>query len=267
MIWTRKTSNRKTIEFIGIFNPNVLFMIITVSHGHRMSSFFVVPVGTLLDVVSSGIERNLNSPKIHDMRIGFHGTIVTFLVLSISNLNKYGMSHSTANAPNKIIVTFLFSTCMPIFLFPESKRKVICENSKTTLSCPSNQVINIKEATYGRSNKRTCKHPNMKTTRCSTNKPLGISRKNCNGRKSCTVSANNGLYGDPCPGTYKYVTVSYSCKGMFVIIYLCHDYVLKLKSQCKSLMNSEIATVSLESGTIISVILFRICNYVKTFKV
>lgn len=116
----------------------------------------------------------------------------------------------------KRIVIFPLSTCMRIFLFSASKRKVICEDSKTTLSCPSNQVIKITQATYGRSNKRTCKHPNMKTTRCVTKKPLGISRKNCNGRKSCIVAANNRLYGDPCPGTYKYVTVTYSCKGMFV---------------------------------------------------
>ncbi|XP_052106228.1 zonadhesin-like isoform X16 [Mytilus californianus] len=94
-----------------------------------------------------------------------------------------------------------------------SKKEVICENSKTTLSCPPNQIIRIQQATYGRSNKRTCKHPKIKTTRCSTKKPLGITRKNCNGRKSCAVAANNGLYGDPCPGTYKYVTVSYSCQG------------------------------------------------------
>lgn len=58
-------------------------MIIKVSHGHRMGSFFVVPVGTLLDVVSSGIERDLNSPKIYDMRIGFHGTIVLHYLFSL----------------------------------------------------------------------------------------------------------------------------------------------------------------------------------------
>ncbi|XP_063427691.1 uncharacterized protein LOC134711167 isoform X4 [Mytilus trossulus] len=115
----------------------------------------------------------------------------------------------------------------------ESKRKVICENSKTTLSCQSNQVIKIKQATYGRSDKRTCKHPNINTTRCSTNKPLGISRKNCNGRKSCTVSANNGLYGDPCPGTYKYVTVSYSCKDKTPkCLRKCHRQAKCIRGKC-----------------------------------
>ncbi|XP_071162417.1 uncharacterized protein [Mytilus edulis] len=115
-----------------------------------------------------------------------------------------------------------------------SKRKVICEDSKTTLSCPSNQVIKITQATYGRSNKRTCKHPNMKTTRCVTKKPLGISRKNCNGRKSCTVAANNRLYGDPCPGTYKYVTVTYSCKVKKTpkCLRRCHRQAKCIRGKC-----------------------------------
>ncbi|CAG2244656.1 Plasminogen,Hepatocyte growth factor [Mytilus edulis] len=115
-----------------------------------------------------------------------------------------------------------------------SKRKVICEDSKTTLSCPSNQVIKITQATYGRSNKRTCKHPNMKTTRCVTKRPLGISRKNCNGRKSCTVAANNRLYGDPCPGTYKYVTVTYSCKVKKTpkCLRICHRQAKCIRGKC-----------------------------------
>ncbi|VDI32522.1 Hypothetical predicted protein [Mytilus galloprovincialis] len=123
---------------------------------------------------------------------------------------------------------------MRIFLFSASKRKVICEDSKTTLSCPSNQVIKITQATYGRSNKRTCKNPNMKTTRCVTKKPLGISRKNCNGRKSCTVAANNRLYGDPCPGTYKYVTVTYSCKVKKTpkCLRRCHRQAKCIRGKC-----------------------------------
>ncbi|XP_063427698.1 tenascin-like [Mytilus trossulus] len=111
------------------------------------------------------------------------------------------------------------------------KKEVICENSKTTLSCPSNQVIKIKQATYGRSNKKTCKHPKIKTTRCSTKKTLVIISKNCDWRKSCVVDANNGLYGDPCPGTYKYVTVSYSCQDK-TCRKKCHKYAECIGGKC-----------------------------------
>ncbi|VDI14319.1 Hypothetical predicted protein [Mytilus galloprovincialis] len=115
-----------------------------------------------------------------------------------------------------------------------SKRKeVICEDSKTTLSCPSNQVIKIRQAWYGRYNKRTCKHKSIKTTRCSTNKPRGITMKNCNGRKSCTVAANNRLYGDPCPGTHKYVTVTYYCKDKTPkCLRKCHRQAKCIRGKC-----------------------------------
>lgn len=33
----------------------------------------------------------------------------------------------------------------------------------------------------------------------------------CNGKNSCTVSASNSVFGDPCGGTYKYLEVSYVC--------------------------------------------------------
>ena len=47
-----------------------------------------------------------------------------------------------------------------------------------------------------------------KLNHCSS---LGIVNGNCNGRRSCTIHANNGVFGDPCGGTYKYLEVSWTC--------------------------------------------------------
>ncbi|VDI72454.1 Hypothetical predicted protein [Mytilus galloprovincialis] len=62
--------------------------------------------------------------------------------------------------------------------------------------------------------------------------------KNCNGRKSCTVAANNRLYGDPCPGTHKYVTVTYYCKVKKTpkCLRRCHRQAkcIRRKCVCKS---------------------------------
>ena len=35
----------------------------------------------------------------------------------------------------------------------------------------------------------------------------------CQGETSCTVQALNSVFGDPCGGTYKYLTVNYACMG------------------------------------------------------
>ncbi|CAC5361395.1 unnamed protein product [Mytilus coruscus] len=90
--------------------------------------------------------------------------------------------------------------------------KVICEGLKSRIKCPWKKKIRILEATYGRTEMGKCRSPNVKTTSCSSDKPLPIIRKNCDGMKSCMVSANNGLYGNPCVFTYKYVTVRYVCE-------------------------------------------------------
>eukprot|EP01046_Picozoa_sp_COSAG06_P107151 COSAG06_NODE_53462_length_300_cov_0.472637_1_plen_78_part_01 len=33
----------------------------------------------------------------------------------------------------------------------------------------------------------------------------------CQGQETCSIAATNGVFGDPCGGTYKYLTVNYNC--------------------------------------------------------
>lgn len=33
----------------------------------------------------------------------------------------------------------------------------------------------------------------------------------CDGHPSCSINATNSVFSDPCPGTYKYLEVEYSC--------------------------------------------------------
>ncbi|KAH3693797.1 hypothetical protein DPMN_081235 [Dreissena polymorpha] len=33
----------------------------------------------------------------------------------------------------------------------------------------------------------------------------------CNGQNLCRLTASNEILGDPCPGTYKYLEVTYAC--------------------------------------------------------
>jgi hypothetical protein len=40
-------------------------------------------------------------------------------------------------------------------------------------------------------------------------------KNQCDGHQSsCDVSANNGIFGDPCPNTYKYLKIGYECQPM-----------------------------------------------------
>ena len=52
---------------------------------------------------------------------------------------------------------------------------------------------------------------------CMADNSLDILSQKCNNLDSCVVEATSEVFGDPCPDTYKYLNVIYSCesKGIF----------------------------------------------------
>ena len=93
---------------------------------------------------------------------------------------------------------------------------VVCEHHRRRISCPVNKVIQIKYANYGRLNRRYCPSKHIKTTKCRSLKSMRAVSKVCNGKRSCLLFAKNQVFGDPCYGTYKYLQVSFICKGMYI---------------------------------------------------
>ena len=75
------------------------------------------------------------------------------------------------------------------------------ENSAVDLTCDSD-TIDIIDASYG----------NLEQE-CHAAESVQIVRDACQGKTSCEVQASNGVFGDPCGGTYKYLTVNYQCSG------------------------------------------------------
>ncbi|XP_054752585.2 L-rhamnose-binding lectin CSL3-like [Lytechinus pictus] len=87
-----------------------------------------------------------------------------------------------------------------------------CEGGTLSLECPNGFLIRINHANYGRTaGAGICPHSHIQTTSCFAGSSLSIVNTNCDGRSSCSVSATNGVFGDPCVGTYKYLEVDYSC--------------------------------------------------------
>jgi len=87
----------------------------------------------------------------------------------------------------------------------------VCEGYSLTLSCATGKKLTVTAATYGRSNTVTCIHSAMSNTACSASASLSTVQSSCNNQNSCTVSASNSVFGDPCGGTYKYLTATYTC--------------------------------------------------------
>ncbi|XP_077371007.1 L-rhamnose-binding lectin SML-like [Festucalex cinctus] len=98
-------------------------------------------------------------------------------------------------------------TCFPAITV------VACEESLAYLFCDVGQIISILGADYGRRDRTTCSFKKLpgqiQNVECLS--PNDIVATRCNGENSCTIRASNGVFGDPCVGTYKYLEVAYRC--------------------------------------------------------
>ncbi|XP_062314396.1 L-rhamnose-binding lectin CSL3-like [Osmerus eperlanus] len=94
------------------------------------------------------------------------------------------------------------------------KTTVICEGQQATLNCGSSH-INVVSANYGRTDRVTCitgRPPSqISNTNCLNPTTLLSVAGMCNGHTSCSLSASNSVFSDPCYGTYKYLYVTYTC--------------------------------------------------------
>lgn len=75
-------------------------------------------------------------------------------------------------------------------------------------------MISVLDANYGRLSKTVCNECGKQPTHnlnCLSQNSYNIVRGRCNGKQNCSVSVANCVFGDPCFGTYKYLTVDYEC--------------------------------------------------------
>lgn len=96
----------------------------------------------------------------------------------------------------------------------EIHQNLVCENSRMTLTCNSDNFITITEAMYGRQvpGSIACDHSNIKTTSCNSTQSFSVMSTKCNGKSTCDFAVTNEAFnGDPCRDTYKYLNVTYQC--------------------------------------------------------
>jgi len=95
------------------------------------------------------------------------------------------------------------------------KAAMFCEHrGARDIVCPSNHVINIKSGYYGRTSSAHCGHRSYYKLNCNAHQSFQMIKDVCNGRKACRLNPHNGVYGDPCPYTVKYLDVKYTCVPM-----------------------------------------------------
>ncbi|XP_054912705.1 L-rhamnose-binding lectin CSL3-like [Poeciliopsis prolifica] len=144
----------------------------------------------------------------------------------------------------------LAASCVLITSASAQKLRVVaCEGSVAQLKCDKDEVISVTSAAYGRRDQKTCAAGRpanqIVNVRCSRSfginpfnilpKPLHLHKhfrklvpifdcqgkgsssnkvaENCNGKQSCSITAANSVFGDPCVRTYKYLEVDYTCEN------------------------------------------------------
>merc|ERR1712127_606323 len=90
-------------------------------------------------------------------------------------------------------------------------KRVACEGSGVRLCCKSKNVLQVRRANYGRTNRRTCSRRTLKPIKCINKKTIKIVRRLCNGKRNCILKANNRVFGDACKGVTKYLEVDFKC--------------------------------------------------------
>ncbi|CAD5120030.1 DgyrCDS8611 [Dimorphilus gyrociliatus] len=120
---------------------------------------------------------------------------------------------------------------------PNVKTGVTCEHKVLKLACPAGRKIAVRRAVYGRGkgDMKVCPQKSLSKFQkriaasvCASKKSLSQVRKFCNGKRRCNVLAKNNVFGDPCPGIFKYLRVAYVCKKDVKTGVTCEHKVLKL---------------------------------------
>ena len=113
---------------------------------------------------------------------------------------------------------------------------IICEDKNGTVSCEGTAILSILYANYGRTSRNICSHfpivtltfLSTPTTRCGAPNSLSVITDLCQNETVCTLTSSNFVFGDPCPGLYKYLEVRYDCiaTGKIVTSFTLHGILV-----------------------------------------
>ena len=93
-----------------------------------------------------------------------------------------------------------------------------CEDTTLNITCGPDLYLDVIRANYGRFSITICNvHGNTEwKVDCQAGRTLRAMQTRCSNKNQCIVPVQSSIFGDPCPGTYKYIEVHYTCrKGNF----------------------------------------------------
>ncbi|XP_069693680.1 latrophilin Cirl isoform X4 [Periplaneta americana] len=88
-----------------------------------------------------------------------------------------------------------------------------CEGKTLKIECKEGELIHLIRANYGRFSITICNdHGNTDwSVNCMSPKSLRVLHNRCSQQQNCSILASTSMFGDPCPGTLKYLEAHYQC--------------------------------------------------------
>ncbi|KAF5286236.1 hypothetical protein FQR65_LT02248 [Abscondita terminalis] len=88
-----------------------------------------------------------------------------------------------------------------------------CEGKTLKIECKDGELIRLIRANYGRFSITICNdHGNTDwSVNCMSPKSLRVLHNRCSLVQNCSILASTNMFGDPCPGTLKYLEAHYQC--------------------------------------------------------
>ena len=89
-----------------------------------------------------------------------------------------------------------------------------CEDSTLNITCGQDLYLDVIRANYGRFSITICNdHGNTDwKVDCQAGRTLRAMQARCSNQHDCIVPVQSSIFGDPCPGTFKYIEVHYACR-------------------------------------------------------
>ncbi|CAL1297640.1 unnamed protein product [Larinioides sclopetarius] len=95
----------------------------------------------------------------------------------------------------------------------QSKTTYSCEGTELHVGCEEGKVIRLIRANYGRFSISMCNDIGNTdwSVDCISYRSFLLMQDKCHQKPSCGIGVSSSIFGDPCPGTLKYLEVQYQC--------------------------------------------------------
>ncbi|XP_054161343.1 adhesion G protein-coupled receptor L3-like isoform X2 [Oppia nitens] len=96
---------------------------------------------------------------------------------------------------------------------PRYRTLYACEGSALEIICEEGTHINLIRANFGRFSISVCNDNGNVDWRvdCMSHRSFRVMQESCGMKRSCKLPASANMFGDPCPGTLKYLEAHYQC--------------------------------------------------------